>query len=115
MTVSEGYYADHGHDFEIRIKSSYPHDPPKVTCTSPIFHPNIDAEGHVCLNIVREDWRPIFSVSVVILGLYDLLLNPHAEEGLNEVASNLMLSDLNEFIRMVARAHDSHSLRQTHR
>jgi hypothetical protein len=25
-----------------------------------VYHPNIDLEGNVCLNILREDWKPVF-------------------------------------------------------
>lgn len=31
----------------------YPHDPPKVKCETMVYHPNIDLEGNVCLNILR--------------------------------------------------------------
>jgi ubiquitin-protein ligase len=24
-----------------------------------IYHPNLDLEGNVCLNILREDWKPV--------------------------------------------------------
>jgi len=27
-----------------------------------IFHPNIDWEGKICLNILREDWKPILDI-----------------------------------------------------
>lgn len=39
-----------------------------------IFHPNIDAQGNVCLNILREDWKPVLSLSSVIYGLLHLFL-----------------------------------------
>ena len=36
---------------------------------SQIYHPNIDLEGHVCLNILREDWKPVFDINSVIYGV----------------------------------------------
>ncbi|NXE02929.1 UBC12 enzyme, partial [Chaetorhynchus papuensis] len=35
------------------VGQGYPHDPPKVKCETMVYHPNIDLEGNVCLNILR--------------------------------------------------------------
>lgn len=40
--------------------------------TLQIYHPNIDLEGNVCLNILREDWKPVLNINTVIYGLYHL-------------------------------------------
>ena len=39
-----------------------------------MFHPNIDLEGNVCLNILREDWKPVLSINSIIYGLQFLFL-----------------------------------------
>ena len=39
-----------------------------------VFHPNIDLEGNVCLNILREDWKPVLSINSVLYGLQYLFL-----------------------------------------
>jgi ubiquitin-conjugating enzyme E2 M len=33
-----------------------------------IYHPNIDVDGNVCLNILREDWKPVLDINAVIYG-----------------------------------------------
>ncbi len=55
--------------FNFAINQNFPHDPPKVKCTQKIYHPNIDLEGNVCLNILREDWKPVLNLNAVIVGL----------------------------------------------
>lgn len=37
-----------------------------------IYHPNIDMDGNVCLNILRNDWRPIYTISTILFGLNEL-------------------------------------------
>ena len=39
-----------------------------------VYHPNIDLDGNVCLNILREDWKPVLSVNAIIYGLQYLFL-----------------------------------------
>ena len=39
-----------------------------------VYHPNIDLEGKICLNILREDWKPVLSISSVVYGLQFLVL-----------------------------------------
>ena len=60
--------------FSFNMPVSYPHEPPKVKCTTKVYHPNIDLEGNVCLNILREDWKPVLSISSIVYGLQFLFL-----------------------------------------
>ena len=65
----EGMYKGGSFTFNFAINQNFPHDPPKVKCTQKIYHPNIDLEGNVCLNILREDWKPVLNLNAVIVGL----------------------------------------------
>ncbi len=65
----EGMYKGGAFHFNFAINQNFPHDPPKVKCTQKIYHPNIDLEGNVCLNILREDWKPVLNLNAVIVGL----------------------------------------------
>lgn len=65
----EGMYKGGSFKFTFAISSNYPHDPPKVKCTQKIYHPNIDLEGNVCLNILREDWKPVLNLNAVVVGM----------------------------------------------
>ncbi len=65
----EGMYKQARFTFDFNINQNFPHDPPKVRCREKIYHPNIDLEGKVCLNILREDWKPVLNLNAVIVGL----------------------------------------------
>ncbi|NXH18485.1 UBC12 enzyme, partial [Bucco capensis] len=49
----EGFYKGGKFIFSFKVGQGYPHDPPKVKCETMVYHPNIDLEGNVCLNILR--------------------------------------------------------------
>lgn len=65
----EGLYKGGLFHFSFSVNQNFPHDPPKVKCTQKIYHPNIDLEGNVCLNILREDWKPVLNLNAVIVGM----------------------------------------------
>ncbi|KAG4304427.1 hypothetical protein PORY_002137 [Pneumocystis oryctolagi] len=80
----EGFYKGGSFSFKFNINMNYPHDPPKVKCIQKIYHPNIDLDGNVCLNILREEWRPVLNLNAIVFGLQYLFLNPNVEEPLNK-------------------------------
>jgi ubiquitin-conjugating enzyme E2 M len=65
----EGMYKGGRFHFTFAIAQGFPHEAPKVKCTQKIYHPNIDLDGNVCLNILREDWKPVLNLQAVIIGL----------------------------------------------
>ncbi len=77
ITPSEGIYMGATFHFTVNIPNTYPYNPPKVHCHTLIYHPNIDLEGHVCLNILRQDWMPVLSLNSVIFGMLALFLEPN--------------------------------------
>ncbi|KAJ1844542.1 NEDD8-conjugating protein ubc12 [Coemansia sp. RSA 2703] len=97
-----GFYAAGEFRFSFEVSENFPHEPPKVLCTQTIYHPNIDTEGHVCLNVLREDWKPVLNIQSVIFGLQMLFLEPNPEDPLNKDAAKLMLEDRQRFARMVS-------------
>nr|KJB43160.1 hypothetical protein B456_007G206300 [Gossypium raimondii] len=68
----EGYYFGGTFLFSFQVSPVYPHEAPKVKCKTKVYHPNIDLEGNVCLNILREDWKPVLNINTIIYGLYHL-------------------------------------------
>ena len=115
----DGMYRGGKFVFDFTVPKSYPHDAPKVLCKTTVFHPNLDmearrvprrfhpatarwfrgptlsaftcfAQGHVCLNILREDWKPVLTIQSIVMGLQFLMLEPNADDPLNKEAANLL-------------------------
>uniref|UniRef100_A0A671W2U8 NEDD8-conjugating enzyme UBC12 n=2 Tax=Euacanthomorphacea TaxID=123369 RepID=A0A671W2U8_SPAAU len=86
------------------VGQGYPHDPPKVKCETMVYHPNIDLEGNVCLNILREDWKPVLTINSIIYGLQYLFLEPNPEDPLNKEAAEVLQTNRRLFEQNVQRS-----------
>jgi len=101
ITPDEGMYKGGAFQFSFVINTNYPHEPPKVKCIPKIYHPNVDLEGNVCLNILREDWKPVLNLNSVMVGLQYLFLEPNADDPLNKEAAEDLRKSRDNFTHNV--------------
>ncbi|WVF69753.1 hypothetical protein IAT40_004532 [Kwoniella sp. CBS 6097] len=101
ITPDEGIYKGGVFKFTFVISAGYPHEPPKVRCTQKIYHPNLDLEGNVCLNILREDWKPVLNLSSVMIGIQYLFLEPNPDDPLNKDAAEDLRRNKEGFVQNV--------------
>lgn len=105
----EGYYRCGRFSFDLKIPNTYPHEPPKLKCETSVYHPNIDQEGNVCLNILREDWKPVLTINSIIYGLLYLFYEPNPEDPLNKEAAELLKNDRRQFESNVRKYNRQHN------
>ncbi len=104
ISPDEGFYRAGRFYFSFKVGQGYPHEPPKVKCETMVYHPNIDLEGNICLNILREDWKPVLTVNSIVYGLQYLFLEPNPEDPLNKEAAEVLQNNRRLFEQNVAKA-----------
>lgn len=57
--------------------SNYPYAPPTVLFKTPVYHPNVDFSGRICLDILKDKWSAVYNVQSVLLSLQSLLGEPN--------------------------------------
>ncbi|RWS13369.1 hypothetical protein B4U79_07976 [Dinothrombium tinctorium] len=77
--------------FKLRLEfsSKYPYAAPRVHFTSTCFHPNVDSEGNICLDILKDKWTALYDVRTVLLSIQALLSVPNLESPLDPLAASL--------------------------
>lgn len=78
----------------ISIAEQYPIEPPRFKFVTPIFHPNVHGKtGEICLDVLKAEWSPAWTLHAACLAVLVLLDNPDATSPLNCDAGNLLRED----------------------
>eukprot|EP00743_Colponemidia_sp_Colp-15_P001149 GILK01001262.1.p1 GENE.GILK01001262.1~~GILK01001262.1.p1 ORF type:complete len:203 (+),score=24.91 GILK01001262.1:88-609(+) len=87
---SEGT-AYEGLSFKLHLKfpADYPFSAPVVSFSTPCFHPNVDMNGNICLDILKDKWSAVYNVRTILLSIQSLLGEPNNDSPLNAQAAQL--------------------------
>lgn len=69
--------------------SNYPYAAPTVLFKTPIYHPNVDFSGRICLDILKDKWTAAYNIQTVLLSLQSLLGEPNKYVQSFEIDHNL--------------------------
>ncbi len=79
MGLDDSPYAGGVFYLNIHFPTDYPYKPPKCNFTTRIYHPNINSNGQISLNILYDEWTPALTISKVLLSISSLLTDPNPE------------------------------------
>ncbi|KAJ6641519.1 Ubiquitin-conjugating enzyme E2 T [Pseudolycoriella hygida] len=90
-------FEDERFNLLVTFDEKYPFTPPRLKLKTPIYHPNIDKGGLICLNILRMPptgtYNPTMTVESILLSVQLLLSSPNPHDPLrSDAASDYLLN-----------------------
>ncbi|KAM8812632.1 ubiquitin-conjugating enzyme E2 T [Rhynchonycteris naso] len=71
---------------EVIVPERYPFEPPQIRFLTPIYHPNIDSAGRICLDVLKSPprgaWRPSLNIATVLASIQLLMAEPNPDDPL---------------------------------
>lgn len=94
-------YADGVFLLSLSIPERYPFEPPHVRFLTPVYHPNIDSDGRICLDTLKMQpqgtWAPAVNINTLLLTIRVLLAYPNPADGLVADITEQYKRDLDSF------------------
>ena len=86
---------------EMTFTEEYPNKPPHVLCKTKVFHPNFYANGEICIDILKDQWSPIYDIKSILTSIQSLLTDPNPASPANVEAAKLYSDNIQEYNKKV--------------
>jgi ubiquitin-conjugating enzyme E2 D/E len=84
--------------FKIELPMNFPFKAPSVTFLTKIYHPGINEEGHICVPILRDEWKPSVTLSTVLVVIQEKVNNPSPDDPFEPEIAALLKNDKAKFL-----------------
>ncbi|RXI03747.1 hypothetical protein DVH24_038021 [Malus domestica] len=78
---------------DITFPSDYPFKPPKVVFTTRIYHCNVDSNGNLSMEMLKDSWSPALTITKLLLAIRSIFTRPDPYNPLVPSIARLYLED----------------------
>jgi ubiquitin-conjugating enzyme E2 D/E len=78
---------------DVTFPDNYPMKPPTLRFVTKVYHPNINDNGDICVDLLHDQWSPVLGIAKLLLSVSSLLTDPNTDHGLRPDVVKQLKSD----------------------
>jgi ubiquitin-conjugating enzyme E2 D/E len=106
----DSLYEGYQFNLDIKLPHDYPFSAPIVKFITPIEHVNVNNNGDICLDILKDKWVPSQNIASIMKSLMLLLSEPNVDDPLNSDLGRLYKTDKNKYKQRIKSACEKFSV-----
>ncbi|CAN6280161.1 unnamed protein product [Urochloa humidicola] len=87
-------YAGGTFPVDVQFTDVHPFRPPKICFKRKVYHPNINSEGQMVLDIFHDKWSPALGIEKLLLSIVSVLYDPMLDRPINGDIARLYETDI---------------------
>ena len=86
--------------------------PPQLKFLTKVCHPNVSEGGHICLDILQNQWSPCLNIGKVILSLISLLNDPNPNSPMRGDIAQMFKNNREKYNALVKAETSKHAMKE---
>lgn len=97
----DSLYQGYQFEVDIQLPANYPTSPMTVKFSTKIQHANVNNNGDICLDILKNQWVSTLNIRTVLISLISLLSDPNLDDPLNSELAELYRTNTKEYEKRI--------------
>lgn len=108
----DSLYENYEFNLDISLSDNYPASPLTIKFITPIQHVNVNNNGDICMDILKNNWSSSINIRAVLISLISLLGNPNTDDPLNSDLAELYRNNKKQYEKQIRKACEKHAIRR---
>ncbi|AYV85290.1 MAG: putative ubiquitin-conjugating enzyme E2 [Satyrvirus sp.] len=88
-------------ELDVILPDNYPFFPIKVKFITPIQHINVNANGDICLDILKDQWTSSQTITTVMISIRLLLSTPNTNDAFNSELAEIYRTNKKMYTNLI--------------